>query len=165
MKNITGQRFGHLVALYPTEERRYGSVVWQCQCDCGNTIRKSSHDLYENKARSCGCVKGNELEGQRFGRLVVIRRTEERQANCIVWECKCDCGNITRVRSGNLTGGNTQSCGCISKGEIQEMEPKEEMGWEKKPRSLEEFNRINREANGMSYGQYVAMLRREKEKR
>src|SRR5262245_41127889 len=36
VKEITGQRFGRLVALYPTGERRYRKVVWRFRCDCGN---------------------------------------------------------------------------------------------------------------------------------
>jgi len=53
------------------------------------------------------------LMGRRFGRLRVIRETDERAANgCIVWECRCDCGGLTRVITNNLTSGNTTSCGC-----------------------------------------------------
>ena len=33
--DIAGKRYGKLTALEPTNERRYGSVVWKCQCDCG----------------------------------------------------------------------------------------------------------------------------------
>ena len=36
-KDLTGQRFGRLTALYPTNRRDYkGSVIWHCRCDCGN---------------------------------------------------------------------------------------------------------------------------------
>ena len=35
--DLTGQRFGRLTALYPTNRRDYkGSVIWHCRCDCGN---------------------------------------------------------------------------------------------------------------------------------
>ena len=35
-------------------------------------------------------------------------------------KCKCDYGNITIVKTGNLMNGNTQSCGCLkSKGELK----------------------------------------------
>lgn len=38
-RDIAGQRFGKLTALYPTEERgRSGSTIWKCRCDCGNEI-------------------------------------------------------------------------------------------------------------------------------
>lgn len=30
----------------------------------------------------------------------------------MLWECRCDCGNITYSDSSNLKRGHTQSCGC-----------------------------------------------------
>lgn len=56
-KDISNQRFGRLVALSPTEERKYRSVVWKCQCDCGKYLNVSLHQLQEGKVKSCGCLK------------------------------------------------------------------------------------------------------------
>lgn len=56
--------------------------------------------------------------GERFGRLTIIADVpiEERMRRDVrEVECKCDCGNIVRVRSGNLFSGNTTSCGCFEK--------------------------------------------------
>lgn len=56
--DITGQRFGRLVALYPS--RRYdksGSVVWHCQCDCGNEVDVPYNSLIYANQKSCGCQK------------------------------------------------------------------------------------------------------------
>lgn len=30
-----------------------------------------------------------------------------------IWKCKCDCGNITYVKTSNLKNRNTKSCGCL----------------------------------------------------
>lgn len=49
------------------------------------------------------------LEGKRFGRLVVQSRKNRG------WECLCDCGAQSLVNTSDLTGGNTQSCGCLAK--------------------------------------------------
>lgn len=32
--------------------------------------------------------------------------------NAVIWECKCDCGNIAYCDSSNLKRGHTTSCGC-----------------------------------------------------
>ena len=40
------------------------------------------------------------------------RQTENRQ---YYWMCKCDCGNLTEIRIGNITTGRTKSCGCLQK--------------------------------------------------
>ncbi len=54
------------------------------------------------------------IEGNRYGRLTVIEisREEQRLGVTGYWVCRCDCGNKKVVRRGNLTSGNTRSCGC-----------------------------------------------------
>ena len=54
-----------------------------------------------------------DLAGQKFSRLTVIKYTEKRQNGCVVWLCRCDCGNLIWVRSSSLCFGNTKSCGCL----------------------------------------------------
>lgn len=59
-----------------------------------------------------------DLTGQRFGRLTVIRKTDQRQNQCVVWECLCDCGNVCFVSSDQLMrkgSGKKRSCGCLQK--------------------------------------------------
>lgn len=55
-KDVTGQRFGKLVALGPVAHSRYGTL-WLCQCDCGNTVTILGTNL-RNVQRSCGCSRG-----------------------------------------------------------------------------------------------------------
>lgn len=53
------------------------------------------------------------LSGNRFGKLTVIRRAEPKtKYKQIYYECKCDCGNTTVVRKSHLVSGETKSCGC-----------------------------------------------------
>lgn len=51
------------------------------------------------------------LEGQRFGKLTVIKRDGSNKWKEALWLCKCDCGNYTHVTSRNLRTGRIQSCG------------------------------------------------------
>ena len=53
-----------------------------------------------------------DLKGRRFGRLTVISRKENTKNNISQWECQCDCGKTTIVRSDHLIHGDTKSCGC-----------------------------------------------------
>lgn len=53
-----------------------------------------------------------DLTGQRFGRLVVIKKVESHCTNA-KWLCKCDCGNETTALGTTLRRGETKSCGCI----------------------------------------------------
>lgn len=56
-KELSGQRFGKLVAIEPLEKRNaHGSVVWRCKCDCGNESNVSAANLgKKGGTRSCGC--------------------------------------------------------------------------------------------------------------
>ena len=57
-----------------------------------------------------------DLTGQRFGRLVAIRDSGERKSGQgVIWECKCDCGEISFVSRVSLRSGDTKSCGCLHK--------------------------------------------------
>jgi len=56
IKNITGQRFGRLIALYPVGKNNDRRVTWVCHCDCGTTKIISGKKLREQRTRSCGCL-------------------------------------------------------------------------------------------------------------
>lgn len=126
-KDLTGMRSGRLVALEPTEQRNKDQkVIWKCQCDCGNIVYVASSQISCQQVKSCGCLdKENrikfsqlnlkDISGQRFGKLVALRRiADSKNSNGgSLWECQCDCGNIIQTRIHNLTDGSTQSCGCL----------------------------------------------------
>ena len=61
-KDLTNMRFGQLVALEPTSQRRHGSIVWDCICDCGNHHKVAAEVLLSGHCQSCGCIrsKGNQ---------------------------------------------------------------------------------------------------------
>lgn len=58
----------------------------------------------------------DDLTGKTFGKLTVLRlshysaRSTGRRER--VWLLQCLCGELTKVRTGQLNSGNTQSCGC-----------------------------------------------------
>ena len=56
MTDITGRRFDHIIALYPTDKRENNSVVWHCLCDCGNEKDITYNKLMWCHVKSCGCM-------------------------------------------------------------------------------------------------------------
>ena len=56
----------------------------------------------------------NNLAGQKFDRLLVVRDSGARKDRNVVWECLCDCGNRVNVKGSNL-GRGTKSCGCLNR--------------------------------------------------
>ena len=128
--DLTGQTFGHWKVIGRDFSKRGGSAYWFCQCDCGTSPIRSIRgaDLRNGKSKSCGCINiarcqatGEDLTGQQFGKLTVLRQGEKSIGNRHRhWICRCECGNITQpIPSDRLKNGNTTSCGCInSQGEF-----------------------------------------------
>ena len=56
-KDITGQRFGRLIAKQPTNQRQNGHIVWLCTCDCGNMRYVNGNNLCSGNTQSCGCIQ------------------------------------------------------------------------------------------------------------
>lgn len=78
-RELTGERFGRLVALKPTEQKdSHGSILWLCQCDCGNQTLVSATDLVQGNNRSCGCLR---KESQQM----VHDRLHLEDGTCIEW--------------------------------------------------------------------------------
>lgn len=71
-KDITGERFGRLVAIEPVGIDHKHRVLWKMKCDCGNEVVKSTSEVTRGKhgTRSCGCSKdgyiGNSEHGKKF---------------------------------------------------------------------------------------------------
>lgn len=56
-------------------------------------------------------MRRHNLEGQRFGRLKVLRPAPRTYQT--MWWCRCDCGNERSISAINLKTGHTTSCGCF----------------------------------------------------
>lgn len=129
IKDITGRRFGKLVALEYVGSSRSASgnrgySIWLCKCDCGGTYVATAHSLQRGSTKSCGCLpRGRysprpvrDLTGLRFGRLTVTGAAADivfpsgQRAHRFV--CRCECGREVTVIGSNLISGNTTSCGC-----------------------------------------------------
>ena len=113
-ENLIGQKFNKLTVLkeVPKDQRKNKKMVeWECLCDCGKTTTVITNYLKTGHTKSCGCWRkenatilfSSDLTGQKFGKLSVIKETNKRGADgCIVWECKCDCGNIHYATTNSL---------------------------------------------------------------
>lgn len=124
-RDLSGKRFGKLVALEPTAERSSkGDTIWKCRCDCGNIIFSPLTQLTQGYKKSCGCMSHPPIKdytGKRFGRLVV-KEYFGKSEGMHRWECICDCGNITVVGQTLLQSGKTKSCGCLGHPPVQNIQ-------------------------------------------
>ena len=137
--DIIGKIFDNLTVLnydFSLEDAD-GKYYYKCRCKCGEIVSRAYSSLTSKKYSCCDkCKKeiyhnnfsgltDEELKsriGQRFGKLVVLKRTNKKhnQNGEKYYLCQCDCGNTTLVRWSNLIHGNKISCGCLkSKGELK----------------------------------------------
>lgn len=63
--------------------------------------------------------KAVEIAGQRFGRLLVLRRLPNRKNSAgnqeSIWQVRCDCGAEKALRATDLRSGGVNSCGCLKR--------------------------------------------------
>lgn len=116
--DLTGRKIGRLTVISYS-----GNNKWFCECECGNARDVNGESLRKGAALSCGClnkertreknIKGKDLTGKRFGRLLVLQRANDKgQAK---YYCKCNCGNEIVISGQNLSRGDSRSCGCLKK--------------------------------------------------
>ena len=119
-----GKRFGNLTVVDFDHVNKHRSTCWLCECDCGNRVIVSRNSLTSGNTISCGCrqhgPKREDITGERFGRLTVIRFDHVDKYRNSYWLCECDCGTKTIVTRGGLISGNTTSCGCYNKDRVRE---------------------------------------------
>ena len=122
--NLLGQTFGKLKVIEETKERKNNSVVWKCQCECGNIVYYSTKELRSDGIIQCHNCGRNRLPnnnliadiiGKKFNHLTVLEKTDKRAGGKILYKCQCDCVNntITYVTRTDLQSGHIKSCGCI----------------------------------------------------
>lgn len=56
MKNISGNRYGRLIAIEPVYKDKFNQMIWKCKCDCGKETFTTVNRLASGKTKSCGCL-------------------------------------------------------------------------------------------------------------
>ena len=138
--DLTNKQFGYWTVIREAtkeEKNNRPGAFWLCKCQCGTEKIVSGQILRNNESKSCGCKtiqyiseknknKAEDLTGQHFGKLTVIKRDFEKEKNTpkrgsTYWYCQCECGNNVSVLKSSLIKGTTQSCGCFRKEKAAKM--------------------------------------------
>ena len=122
MKDISGKRFGSLIAIEPTDIRdKSRSVMWRCKCDCGNEHLGSGANLRDGTIKSCGCFSFRErkhqpIQGQTYGFLSYVDEAERivRPSKTVkAGNFICICGKNVVKPFQDVCIGQITSCGCM----------------------------------------------------
>lgn len=122
-QDLTSQQFGNWIVLefFPCD----GRAKWTCQCNCNNkTIRVIREDSLKNgSSKSCGCSNYEDLTNQQFGRLTVLKKSNQLGK----WTCICSCKDqiICDIDPRKLKNGHTKSCGCLNKEIVSKLKSKD----------------------------------------
>lgn len=111
-----------------------GSIMWECECFCGNIKYYTASTIRGKMPRSCGCVpRYEDMTGFKFNEFTVIRLSEKRNSDGILlWECQCSCGEIRYYLTTFIKQKKRQSCGCKQKkyGDLPRKYKVEHYTWE-----------------------------------
>lgn len=120
--NLCGLIFGRLTVLEMLYGYKNKQTYCRCVCECGKETIVNMGNLLSGRTSSCGCwevesrytrIHYNDITGQKFGLLTVIKKTERKADNgSVIWECQCDCGNTTYASYSDLSRYRKTSCGC-----------------------------------------------------
>lgn len=124
-------RFGHWTVLEPRDDYVARDMV-RVLCVCGKLAEVRLDKLKYGESKSCGCRRGEHLEGTKWPELAPDRdKTLEEGARVGRWtvltepysvpghrgtvvDCRCDCGTEKTLASSDLRRKRpSKSCGCL----------------------------------------------------
>jgi len=101
--DITGEKFGRLLAVRSTSQRCQGQVIWNCICDCGKETKAHLGNLRAGHTKSCGCL--NKFPpGQAMANAVLAQYKKEARNRNVPWF-------LTEEEASILFGENCFYCG------------------------------------------------------
>lgn len=87
VRDLTGQRFGKLVARSIVGQDKHKNVIWLCECDCGRTHEVVSRALVGGSVRSCGCMGHGEFRNKRVEKHGCSKERLYRVWGCMLNRC------------------------------------------------------------------------------
>lgn len=64
--DLVGRRFGRVVVTKLVGKNKWGNLVYEYICDCGNTKQTPSGSLRDGRVRSCSCLQKETKIGNKY---------------------------------------------------------------------------------------------------
>ena len=103
--DMSGQRYGRLVAMEQAGNAKSGAALWRCKCDCGREKVVTGVDLRNGHVASCGCLHSEGLSER--------NRTHGGSGTRLhtIWTgMKQRCGYLNATNYGNYGGRGITVC-------------------------------------------------------
>jgi hypothetical protein len=121
--DLSGKKFNNLLVLEKTNRPAHvknTNAYFLCLCDCGKQTIVCGSQLKNNKTKTCGCSKLNDLTNKKFGKVTVLGRaskpdTRSKKARDSFWLCLCECGAQKIFAGGDIQKLRFKGCGCSRK--------------------------------------------------
>lgn len=119
--DLSGNRYGKLVAIKRDGTNNQGQATWECICDCGNTLSHvAAGSLRFGQSKSCGCRAAENrrreaierMVGRRFFNLTVLAFAGQNDSGALRWRCQCECGRV-HIKTSAVLNGQTQCFSCV----------------------------------------------------
>lgn len=74
--DVTGMRFGRLVAISRAANDSQRNTTWLCKCDCGKMKTARLHNLQAKSVKSCGCLAHElrKLRNEQYRQAALAKR-------------------------------------------------------------------------------------------
>ncbi len=119
-----GATFGSWTVIGPADPPlRYGTLIYNCRCRCGNTSTISGNALRSGATSKCRACTGRDHKGKGagirkqipvgtvFGKWTVLGLGQSGGTyGTFKWPCRCECGTLASVLGSMLRGGYSTRC-------------------------------------------------------
>lgn len=96
--NLVNRRFGRLTVIREIGVDKHRNIIWECRCDCGNTVSVIARSLIAGNTMSCGCISKEKLE-------------EESKKNCIDGTNTAIISSLLKDNKSNITKSGVKGVG------------------------------------------------------
>ena len=142
----------HQLTIVGVKKGKDGRYLYDCKCDCGNSVLVRESKIINGTAISCGCTRIDIMEkygyiiGQKINKWTVLQLYRDNKKVMAV--CMCECGTIKYVDMYNVINNLSKDYGCGRKQMLRETKTKnlvgEKFGKLTVIELLEDSNKFNR---------------------
>ncbi len=107
-KNLIGKRFGRLMVIEESKEKKGVGITWTCLCDCGNITTAKTRILNSGHKKSCGCLflDISREKMKKLGKRTFLKKVIDSPKIMTTWDYEKN--NAINISPNNYTIGSAK---------------------------------------------------------